>query len=190
MLKSINSLWGDEMKIYTKTGDKGETGLLGGGRVPKNDVRVEAYGAVDELNALLGIAENEVISEKTKEILTEIQNHLFVLGADLATPKENTKIPRVTEEMIEFLEKQIDELDSIIPALRSFILPGGSKGASFLHFARTVCRRAERNVVSLEKKSGINNFVLAYLNRLSDLLFVLARFENFSAKVTEKEWKK
>jgi len=181
------------MKIYTKTGDAGKTSLFGGERVYKDNIRVEAYGAVDELNATLGVALSENILEKSAFILEKIQNDLFVLGGDLATPfdfSRNLELPRTKKEMTEFLEEQIDELESKTPPLKSFILPGGSKAAALLHLARTVCRRAERIVTRLKKKEKINENILIYLNRLSDLLFVLARYENHYTQTPEKKWVK
>lgn len=179
------------MKIYTKTGDKGLTSLSGGKRVKKSDLRIEAYGTIDELNAHLGIAAGFVSSTELKDVLTRIQNDLFTVGADLATPintDNKFSVPRTSEKMIEELEKQIDKYGGIIPQLRKFILPGGTKGASILHLARTVCRRAERRVVELSDDEDIGNNTIVYLNRLSDLLFVLARFENFDSNRPDIEW--
>lgn len=182
------------MKIYTKTGDKGETSLFGGRRVWKDNFRISAYGTVDELNSILGITVTELKNKELVEVINSIQNELFVLGSDLASPldKENIKfeIPRVNSAFVERLEKIIDNYDSQIPPLKNFIIPGGTKGAGFLHFARTVCRRAEREVISLSKIETINEEIKVYLNRLSDLLFVLARFENFSSNHPDVEWKK
>ncbi len=180
------------MKIYTKTGDEGKTSLFGGKRVDKNSVRLEAYGTVDELNSVIGIAVAEGASEKVNLILKELQNQLFLLGSDLATPLDETKIkievPRTTPETVEKLEHWIDELDEELPELKVFILPGGTKSAAYLHLARTVCRRAERNTVELAGREQINEFVVKYLNRLSDLLFVLARYENFANNVPDVNW--
>lgn len=179
------------MKIYTKTGDKGETSLFGGRRVSKDDLRIEAYGTVDELNAVLGKALAHTGNDRIKEIITKLQNHLFVVGADLATPSDKTnsaKILRTTNEMIEELENEIDRIDGVIPQLKNFILPGGNKAAAELHFARTVCRRAERKLVALMKQDEINPLAEIYLNRLSDLLFVLARYENYLSGTPEVDW--
>jgi cob(I)alamin adenosyltransferase len=180
------------MKIYTKTGDKGETRLFGGDRVSKDNPRIEAYGAVDELNSMLGIVRSLRPGRKIDEILDRIQNDLFVLGADLATRKRSKRslIPHVLSSQVAFLEQTIDALEEPLPPLKAFILPGGTLQASYLHYARTVCRRAERAVVRLTRTEDINNEILIYLNRLSDLLFVLARRQNLSAKKKEIEWRK
>jgi cob(I)alamin adenosyltransferase len=182
------------MKIYTKKGDSGETALFGGERVPKDDLRLEAYGTVDELNSIIGIVLAETANKETVEILTQVQNDLFTLGSDLASPldKENKNfvIPRTNKDKIEKLETFIDSIEYKLPELRSFILPGGCKSASFLQLARTVCRRGERRVVSLAKKVDIGPNPVVYLNRLSDLLFVLSRFENLSSNHPDIEWKK
>ena len=182
------------MKLYTKTGDKGETALFGGERVGKDHLRIKAYGTVDELNALVGVALSEIVDSELKETILKIQNDLFTLGSDLASPfeKENKNfiIPRISQEHITNLESKIDMFDSQVPKLKNFILPGGTKGASLLHLARTVCRRAERKVVELSRETGIGDNVIIYLNRLSDLLFVLARFENFKSSLPDIEWQK
>lgn len=182
------------MKIYTKTGDKGETSLFGGKRVWKDDLRIQAYGTTDELNAVLGIAVAELSDVELKDVISGIQNDLFTVGSDLASPieKENKNfvIPRIDSQFITRLELSIDKFDSQLPALKNFILPGGSKVSAILHHARTVCRRAEREVVALSRIEGINDQIEVYLNRLSDLLFVLARFENFSSKHPDIEWRK
>ncbi|TSA26768.1 MAG: cob(I)yrinic acid a,c-diamide adenosyltransferase [Ignavibacteriales bacterium] len=182
------------MKIYTKTGDKGKTSLFGGKRVWKDDLRIQSYGTVDELNSILGVAITEIKNKELKTILSSIQHELFNLGSDLASPeyKDNKKfsIPRITESNTKRLEGLIDKVDNKLLPLKNFILPGGLKGAALLHYARTVCRRAEREVISLSKVDMINSEIKIYLNRLSDLLFVLARFENFSSKHPDIEWKK
>jgi cob(I)alamin adenosyltransferase len=182
------------MKIYTKTGDKGETSLFGGERIWKDNPRIAAYGSVDELNSALGIALSEIQNKKIQIVVRDIQNVLFTVGSDLATPFDKGNkgfvIPRLEKESIEKLEKTIDELDSQLPELKNFILPGGLKGAAYLHLARTICRRSEREVVTLSKSSEINSHIGVYLNRLSDLLFVLARFENFSSNHPDIEWEK
>ena len=182
------------MKIYTKTGDKGETSLFGGRRVLKNDLRISAYGTVDELNALLGVAVTELRNGELKEVIERIQNDLFTVGSDLASPEEkenkNIVIPRVNEDFVIGLEKLIDKYDSQIPELKNFILPGGLKGSALLHNARTVCRRAEREVVALSLAGEVNDQVEIYLNRLSDLLFVLARYENYSNGSSDIAWQK
>jgi cob(I)alamin adenosyltransferase len=180
------------MKIYTKTGDKGETGLFGGERVAKNSPRIEAYGTIDELNSFIGLAVNEVRAPEVRELLEQIQNELFTVGSDLATP-ENEKtirlgITRVAGHMYVNLEQEIDKYEDRVEELRNFILPGGTKAASLLHICRTICRRAERLVTAL-KTDNINENILIYLNRLSDLLFVLSRYENAKSGVPDIKWK-
>lgn len=177
------------MKIYTKTGDAGDTSLFGGQRVSKSSERLEAYGTVDELNSILGMAAALPVSGKTSELITTIQKQLFVLGSDLATPQsKKIRIARIGDEEIEFLEKTIDELEENLSPLKSFILPGGSQTGATLHFARTVCRRAERLSVRCSKEEMISDKAIIYLNRLSDFLFVLSRFENKYARIEEKPW--
>jgi cob(I)alamin adenosyltransferase len=177
------------MKIYTKTGDKGETGLFGGQRVGKNDLRVKAYGEVDELNALLGLAQARIIDNRVSLILRAIQSDLFTVGADLATPEGVSKSPaRLKDKRNGRLEELIDEFDADLPALKNFILPGGTEAAATLQVGRTVCRRAERSVVDLAEIEEINPAILVYLNRLSDLLFVLARWQNHEAGAEEPRW--
>ncbi len=182
------------MKIYTKSGDKGETSLFGGQRVLKNCNRINAYGTVDELNSFLGAALSEIKTTELKEVLLSIQNNLFTLGGDLATPidqtNKNVVIQRINEKNIFELEHLIDKYDEKLPELRNFILPGGTKGAALLHVARSVCRRAEREVVTLSKIEVIDNNIVVYLNRLSDLLFVLSRFENYSQNIDDIIWQK
>ena len=182
------------MKIYTKTGDKGMTSLFGGGRVWKDHLRIEAYGSVDEANSFIGLALTEINNNELKSTLNEIQHKLFVVGADLASPvedeKKSFKIPRVTEEFIVKVEEQIDDFTAKLPELKHFILPGGTKGAALLHAARTICRRAEREVVTLGKEVEIGTHISIYLNRLSDLLFVLARYENFANNTPDVKWVK
>ncbi len=181
------------MKIYTKTGDAGETSLFGGKRVTKDNSRIDAYGTIDELNALLGLSRTETNDKKLDKMIEEIQNGLFTAGADLATPFENERkgmnVPRINEEDIRLLEKYIDEIDALLPELKAFILPGGSRAASLLHLARTICRRGERKTVALSLNEDIGKFILIYLNRLSDLLFVLARYANFVENTPDVEWK-
>ncbi len=181
------------MKIYTKTGDKGETGLFGSGRVPKDSLRIEAYGTIDELNSFIGLTITEIKDENVKELLLEIQNELFVVGTDLATPNvgkdEKLKIERISEDFYLSKEKVIDNYEEKLDRLQNFILPGGSKGASYLHVCRTICRRAERRAVSLSRIEKINEHILVYLNRLSDLLFVLSRFENKVSNHPDVVWK-
>jgi cob(I)alamin adenosyltransferase len=178
------------MKIYTKTGDKGETSLFAGGRVPKNNARVGAYGTVDELNALLGVVRAHGVPAQADEQLALIQQELFEVGADLATPLEAKAdwITRLTPEPAARLERWIDGMDAQLPALTAFILPGGTLSAAQTQLARTVCRRAERDCVHLSQQEDINAALLSYLNRLSDYLFTLARWLNQSAGVTEPQW--
>ncbi len=182
------------MKIYTKGGDKGETGLYGGERVPKNSARIEAYGTIDELNSFIGQAITEVQSIDVKELLNQIQNQLFTAGSDLATPRTEKAgkydIPRVPEEFFENAEKQIDRFEAELEPLKNFILPGGSKAAALLNICRTVCRRAERRAVALKSSEDIGENILIFLNRLSDLFFVLARYENMISGIPDTIWKK
>jgi len=177
--------------IYTRTGDQGETGLFGGGRVAKDDHRVEAYGEVDELNATLGVARSSGLEPPLEELVSEIQGQLFTLGAVLATPggtKAEAYVPKVPPDWTTRLERQIDAYEKELAPLRQFILPGGSAAASHLHLARTVCRRAERRVVSLSKVVPVDAQLLIYLNRLSDLLFIMARVANHRAGVSDVPW--
>lgn len=177
------------MKIYTKKGDQGITSLFGGTKVDKNHIRIEAYGTVDELNSVLGVILTHSLSDDGRRIVNELQHQLFILGADLATPlTKKAKIERVGKTEIEILEQWIDDLDEKLPPLTTFILPGGSPAGATLHMARTVCRRAERKTVTLKQKDDISDHSVIYLNRLSDLLFVLARFENHVAGETETPW--
>ena len=178
------------MKIYTKTGDQGDTALFSGGRVPKHHRRVEAYGAVDELNSILGIVRSAKPSTQTNRWLEEIQHQLFHLGADLATPLDAKSdwVVRVKPSQVKWLEDTIDQMTAELPTLKHFILPGGTFTAAQLHLARTVCRRAERSVTALQQETDINGCILAYINRLSDWLFTLARFENKQAGESETKW--
>jgi cob(I)alamin adenosyltransferase len=177
------------MKIYTKTGDGGETGLFGGPRVFKDDPRVEAYGEVDELNAVLGLVRCEEIEGRIDQLLATIQNELFDLGAELASPEpERVGTKRVTAAQAGVLESAIDEYEARLPPLKNFILPGGVRAAALLHLARTVCRRAERRVVALRRHEPISADMVVYLNRLSDLLFVLSRAVNHLADRGDVPW--
>lgn len=180
------------MKIYTKSGDRGETSLFGGKRVDKDDLQVDAYGTTDETNSLIGLAITETTNSGVKKLLLKIQNDLFVLGGELATsakPSTDDKHVKIFEDHITQLEKQIDFYEDELKPLKQFILPGGSKSASLLHVARSVCRRSERLVVRLAKNKEINSNIVIYLNRLSDLLFVLARFENNVNQIPDIPWK-
>ena len=177
------------MKIYTKTGDDGKTSLFDNSRVWKSNERIISYGAVDELNSALGIAISMDIDYQIKEILLRIQNDLFIVGSDLANPDmSNTKI-RTTENMVSSLESDIDEFEINLNELTSFILPGGTLMSSILHLSRTISRRAETYVVALSQKEEINKLATVYLNRLSDLLFVLARTLNKRNDVADIVWK-
>jgi cob(I)alamin adenosyltransferase len=180
-------------KIYTKTGDLGKTSLIGGTRVPKSNLRIESYGTVDELNSFIGLLGDQLQHERTKNTLREIQDRLFTVGSSLACDpdKEPTmKLPDLREEDVLFLEKEIDEMNNAMPPMRSFILPGGSVAVSTAHITRCVCRRAERNCVNMvEHEMFVDPLVIKYLNRLSDHLFVLARFIAHLTGVIETEWK-
>ncbi|MCI0504016.1 cob(I)yrinic acid a,c-diamide adenosyltransferase [Candidatus Micrarchaeota archaeon] len=176
------------MKIYTKFGDRGSTSLIGGAVVPKNDLRVEAYGAVDELNAVLGVAMAFADAGPLRESLSRIQKDLFIIGAGLAT-RGGAKAKPLPPARIEELEKEIDGLWADLPPLRNFIIPGGSRTASLLHLARTVCRRAERSIIALSQKEAINPDTVIYMNRVGDLLFTQARHVNYENKAEEAVWK-
>ena len=179
------------VKIYTRTGDDGTTGLLGPGRVLKSDARVEAYGSVDELNAVLGVVRSLDISGWLAADLANIQSRLFSLGAELAatTPEPLAKLVRIGDPDIAELERIIDRLDAELPPLKNFVLPAGSALAAELHLARTVCRRAERRVVTLGAHAPLEPRLVRYLNRLADLLFVMARSCNLRAGIAEVEWR-
>ncbi len=180
-------------RIYTRTGDRGDTGLFGGGRVPKAHARVEAYGAVDELNSVIGWAVAVQEDDDIRRKLVSIQPDLFTLGAHLATPpapdrRRRPALPELGADRVTELERWIDEAEAELPELRAFILPGGGQAGAALHFARTVCRRAERRVVALAADEPVEDDVVVYLNRLSDLLFVLARLANHRAGASETRW--
>ena len=180
--------WGGRLKIYTKTGDAGETGLFGGGRVPKDDPRVHAYGDVDELNATLGCAAALEPVEFESATFQTIQRDLFSIGAELATPNPARLKAAVSAHQVSALEQVIDRYETTLPPLKNFILPGGTPKAAALHLARTTCRRAERSVVTLSRDQQINPLIIHYLNRLSDLLFVLARAVNKQAGRSDIVW--
>jgi len=168
-------------KVYTRTGDDGTTGLVGGQRVPKESLRVSAYGTVDETSSHLGAALATGLVERLRAPAQRIQNDLFHLGSDLAIleeDKERLRVPQMEERHVTFLEELMDELSDELSALENFILPGGSPGAAHLHVARAVCRRAERDVIALSRQEAVSAFTVQYLNRLSDALFVMARYEN------------
>lgn len=179
------------MKIYTKTGDKGQTSLIGGTRVAKNSVRLEAYGSVDELNSYLGLLRSYPLMPELKEQLAQIQNILFSVGGNLATDPavKNLKVRLgVTDEDVAFLEKAMDQMDESLPPLMSFILPGGDQASSFAHIARTVCRRTERRILDVAAQYEVDELVIRYVNRLSDYLFMLARKIAFDAGTDELKW--
>ena len=178
------------MRIYTKTGDKGETSLFGGKRLAKDSLRIEAYGTVDELNSLIGVCRSLNTVQEIDTILEVIQNDLFALGADLATPSQASKTPvrRIQPADAVRLEQHIDAIEPHLEKLSTFILPGGNRTASMLHFARTVCRRAERRIVQLSHEEAIGDQPMIYLNRLSDLLFVIARRANALSSTPETKW--
>lgn len=179
------------MKIYTKTGDQGITSLFGGKRVSKANLRIDAYGTVDELNSFMGLVRDQEVNQNRRHILTGIQNTLFIVGSILATEpgNEKVKIPALQENDVEGLEKEIDEMDAILPPLRFFILPGGHPSVSICHVARTVCRRAERLTIALHDQEKIDPLVIKYLNRLSDYLFMLSRKMTAELGVEEIAWK-
>lgn len=180
------------MKVYTKTGDAGETSLIGGKRVSKNDLRIDSYGTVDELNSWVGLVrDHEEIQKKSFNQLIEIQDRLFTIGSLLATQPDGTKmkLPTLHESDIEFLEKSIDEMNETLPPMRHFVLPGGKKILSHCHIARCVCRRAERLAVGLNESSEQYKIAMKYLNRLSDYLFVLSRKVATDLKIEEIQWK-
>ena len=179
------------MKIYTKTGDDGTTGLFAGDRVAKDHPRICAYGTVDELNSVLGLAILELTSNspELKEIFGRLQNELFVLGGDLATPTQTEyPVPRIESEHVEQIEKDIDLLESDLEPLKQFVLPGGSRLSALLHLARTVCRRAEREMIRLQREEKVGELAMIYLNRLSDLLFVMARKANADEGIKDVPW--
>ncbi len=179
------------MKIYTRTGDKGETSLIGGTRVPKDHYRIEAYGTIDELNSYIGLVKDSFEHEHTREILGKLQDRLFSIGSHLAADPERSRmaLPQLNEADLVLLEQEIDRMDMVLPALKNFILPGGHPIVSYCHIARCVCRRAERATVKLDHHEKVEPIILHYLNRLSDYLFVLARFIGLELKAPETNWK-
>lgn len=179
------------MKVYTKTGDKGQTSLFGGKRVPKYDLRIEGYGTVDELNSYIGLIRDQKIDKRSFDTLIEIQDRLFTLGSILATEPGNTKVkvPQLSEADVVFLESEIDWMNEALPEMRSFVLPGGHTTVSYCHITRCVCRRAERLVIQLaEEEKNVNELTFKYLNRLSDYLFVLARKFSVDLDANEVQW--
>lgn len=179
------------MKIYTKKGDQGTTGLIGGTRILKSSMRIESYGTVDELNSYIGLVRDQTIKEELKIQLIEIQDRLFTIGSSLASdPEKSTmKIPDLNDEDVAALEKWMDEMNDTLPEMRSFILPGGHTTVSFCHIARCVCRRAERIIVDLSQDEFVAALVLTYLNRLSDYLFMLSRKISQDLGAVEQPWK-
>ncbi len=178
-------------KIYTRQGDAGQTSLSGGQRVDKDSARVAAYGTVDELNSHLGVALASGLCDRLAGLLPELQNELFHLGSDLSFREEDKaqyRVPQIEKRHVERLETLIDEMTAVVGPLQNFILPGGSAGSAHLHVARVVCRRAERDVITLARGEPVGPFVVQYLNRLSDALFVMARFENHARGVPEPLW--
>jgi cob(I)alamin adenosyltransferase len=179
------------MKVYTKTGDKGQTSLIGGTRVPKHHIRIESYGTVDELNSYIGLIRDQQIDDHSKKILIEIQDRLFTIGSSLASDPEKSKmkIPDLKEEDVTLLETEMDKMNETIPEMRSFVLPGGHTTVSYCHIARCVCRRAERLTIHLSENSFVADLVIKYLNRLSDYLFVLSRKLSHDLHAEEIPWK-
>jgi cob(I)alamin adenosyltransferase len=179
------------MKLYTKTGDKGTTSLIGGTRVAKSHLRIDAYGTVDELNSYMCLVRDQEVNKSRADLLKEIQDRLFTIGALLATDPEKSKMktPDLHEEDIALLEQEIDKMMAEVPPLRSFILPGGHQSVSFCHIARCVCRRAERLAIALQEESPVEELVIKYLNRLSDYLFALCRKMTYELEAEEIAWK-
>lgn len=185
------------MKVYTKTGDKGTTSLFGGTRVPKDHIRIESYGTVDELNSYIGLVRDQEMNSHYKDVLVEIQDRLFTIGAILATPEEKATLkngePRlkklgITENDVQLLEHEIDKMDEELPQMTHFVLPGGHTTVSYCHIARCVCRRAERLTVHLSHNETVEEIAIVYLNRLSDYLFVLARKLTHDLQAPEVKW--
>jgi cob(I)alamin adenosyltransferase len=179
------------MKIYTKTGDKGTTSLVGGTRLSKAHIRIDAYGTVDELNAHIGLLSDQPINEGRRDLLKEIQDRLFTIGSHLASEANlpNKKLPDLHEGDSELLEKEMDNMDEVLPPLRAFVLPGGHASVSITHVARTVCRRAERAIILLHEQEPVEEIIIRYLNRLSDYLFVLSRKITQELGAEEVTWK-
>lgn len=178
------------MKIYTKTGDKGYTSLIGGVRVPKYHLRIESYGTVDELNSYIGLIRIQNIAESYRKILKEIQDRLFTIGSVLASDPEKSKmkLPDLHLQDIELLESEMDKMEGVLPLLKHFVLPGGSATLSYCHIARCVCRRAERICVQLSEESYVDEKIIIYLNRLSDYLFVLGRKLGYDDDIEDDKW--
>ncbi|WP_439582294.1 cob(I)yrinic acid a,c-diamide adenosyltransferase [Dyadobacter bucti] len=179
------------MKIYTKTGDKGTTSLIGGTRLSKAHIRIDAYGTVDELNSYIGLLRDQPVNENRRDLLKEIQDRLFTIGSHLASESDQTRriLPDLRDEDLVLLEKEMDLITSKTPTLRAFVLPGGHQSVSFGHIARTVCRRAERTVIALGQDEEVEEIVIRYLNRLSDYLFMLCRAMTYELEIEEVTWK-
>ena len=176
-------------KIYTKTGDQGETGLFGGKRIPKDDLRIEAYGTVDEFNAVVGMLADAIRNQQLIQLLRDIQHDLFVIGSHLATePGKSTSLPELPRDRITVMENMMDQWDSGLPPLKNFILPGGHPAVSLAQLSRCVCRRAERRVIGLSRREAVDPFIVVYLNRLSDLLFMASRKIADDLGVEEVKW--
>ncbi len=176
-------------KIYTKTGDKGQTSLYGGRRLPKSHIRIDAYGTVDELNSHIGLIRDQISEDALRDLLKNIQDRLFTIGANLASdPEKEMKVPDILMTDVELLEKAIDKMNETLPDLKNFILPGGHTTVSYCHVARCVCRRAERISVALQQNEPVEEIVLIYLNRLSDYLFVLGRKLSMDLGAEEVAW--
>lgn len=180
-----------EMKIYTKTGDKGQTSLLSGKRVPKYHDRINAYGTVDELNSYLGLLKDQPVNSVRQSLLLRVQENLFVIGSNLASDGQQQRfsVPQLDEQEVDILELAIDEMDEVLPPMKNFILPGGHPSVSYCHIARCVCRRAERLILQLKEMEEVSDLIHIYLNRLSDYLFVLARKITQELDVEEVPWK-
>jgi len=179
------------MKIYTKTGDKGQTSLLSGKRVPKYHDRINAYGTVDELNSYLGLLKDQPVNSVRQSLLLRVQENLFVIGSNLASDGQQQRfsVPQLDEQEVDILELAIDEMDEVLPPMKNFILPGGHPSVSYCHIARCVCRRAERLILQLKEMEEVSDLIHIYLNRLSDYLFVLARKITQELDVEEVPWK-
>ena len=191
-MKTLHSHFQEiKMKIYTKGGDKGQTSLLGGVRVPKSHIRIHAYGTIDELNSYIGLVSDQEINKDRQEFLQAIQSVLFIIGSHLAaSPNQDmSKLPGIDQEQVIILERSIDTMEAALPELRSFLLPGGHQSVSFCHIARCVCRRAERLVIELNDFESVEPIIIAYLNRLSDYLYVLSRKIAKELQIKEIPWK-
>ena len=179
------------MKVYTKTGDKGKTSLIGGEKVYKDEAQIEAYGTVDELNSYLGLVrDHDEIGTSDRDFIISVQNDLFAIGSLLAESKKknNMKLPQITEEMISNIEKKIDEIELQLEPMRFFVLPGGHKLISHLHITRCICRRAERRIVTLSNQIEVSQIILKYVNRLSDYIFILSRYIALKLDIKETPW--